>query len=70
MKIVICASIAFTNKIKEVSDILTKQGHRVEIPYMARKILDGEVSLREFLRIKKKNVEKLARRDTLLFKAR
>lgn len=55
MKIVICASVAFTNKIKEIADILSEQGHKVEIPYMAKKILDGEISLEEFLKIKQQN---------------
>lgn len=54
MKITLCASIAFTNKIKEVADILLKQGHSVEIPYMAKKILDGDISLEEYLKIKQK----------------
>ncbi|MBZ9577670.1 hypothetical protein KJA13_01390 [Patescibacteria group bacterium] len=55
MKIVICASIDFTRKIKEMADMLLRQGHEVEIPFYSQKILDGEVSLEEFLRIKQKD---------------
>jgi len=55
MKIVICASISFTHKIKEVSDELKKLGHKVEIPFYSEKILGGELSLEEYERIKQKN---------------
>jgi len=53
MKIVICASVDFTPKIKEIADVLLKQGHKVEIPLLSQKILNGEISLEDFLRIKK-----------------
>ena len=52
MKIAICASVAFTGKIKEIADELTGLGHEVEIPFSAKKILDGEISLGDFLKIK------------------
>jgi len=55
MKIVICASISFTHKIKGVSDELKKLGHKVEIPFYSEKILNGELSLEEYERIKQKN---------------
>ncbi len=55
MKIVICASVDFTYKIKEIADVLLKQEHRVELPFYSQKILDGEVSLEEYLRIKQKD---------------
>ena len=55
MKIVICASISFTHKIKEVSDELKKLGHKVEIPFYSEKILSGELSLEEYEKIKQKN---------------
>ncbi len=55
MKITICGSIDFTYKIKEVADVLSKQGHKVEIPYMAQKILNGVISLEEFQNIKQKD---------------
>lgn len=53
MKITICASVDFTNKTKEVADLLLKQGHKIEIPFYSQKILKGELSLEEYLRIKK-----------------
>jgi hypothetical protein len=54
MKIAICSSVAFTNKIKEVADELVKLGHEVEIPFSAQKILNGDISLESFLDIKDK----------------
>lgn len=54
MKIAICSSVAFTEKIKEVADELKKLGHETEIPYSAQKILDGEISLENFLKVKDK----------------
>jgi len=55
MKIVICASINFTNEIKKVADILSRQGHKVEIPFYTQRILRGEDSLENFVRIKEKD---------------
>ena len=55
MKIVICASIDFTPKIKEVADILSAQGHEVEIPFTSQRILRGEFTLEDFLHEKDKN---------------
>ena len=55
MKIVICGSISFTPKIKEIADKLKKRGHSVEIPFYSQKILSGEISLEEFERIKQQN---------------
>ena len=52
MKIVICASVDFTPKIKEIRDELEKMGHDVEIPSMAKKILADEIKLEEFLAVK------------------
>jgi hypothetical protein len=52
MKIAICASIEFTPKIKEIADLLTKQGHEVEIPLTSQKILRGELTLENFLKEK------------------
>lgn len=61
MKIVICASINITPKIKKVADELEKMGHEVEIPYMSQKILNNECSLEDFLKEKEKNGDKLFR---------
>jgi diphthamide synthase subunit DPH2 len=49
MKITICASIQFTPKIKEIADSLKKYGHEVTIPDGAERIINGEISLEEFL---------------------
>lgn len=55
MKIVICGSIDMTPKIKEVSDILVKNGHETDIPFTSQKIINGELTLEEFKNEKKKN---------------
>lgn len=52
MKIVICASIDLTPQIKEAKDGLEQLGHTTEIPFMAKKIMAGEVFLAEFLAVK------------------
>ena len=54
MEIVICASISFTYKVKELADILSGYGYKVEIPFMSQKILSGEVSIEKFLSTKEK----------------
>jgi len=54
MKITICASVDFTPKIKEVADLLSKQGHDVEIPYYSKKILSGKASLDDYKKVKEK----------------
>jgi len=55
MKIVICASISFTDKIKEVADQLSAKGHVVEIPFGAQRIINGELTLEQFLSEKQEN---------------
>lgn len=55
MRIVICASISFTDKIKEVADQLSEQGHSVEIPFTSQRIINGELTFEEFLKEKQKN---------------
>ncbi|MFH2018597.1 MAG: hypothetical protein ABII98_01255, partial [bacterium] len=55
MKIVICGSIDFTPKIKEIADILSNQGHNVDIPLTSQRIIDGELTLEDFLNEKNKN---------------
>jgi len=52
MKIIICASVDITPKIKELKEALEKMGHSVEIPYVSMKIIAGEISLEEFLAVK------------------
>ena len=55
MKITICASISSTPKIKEVADRLMALGHETKIPFTAKKIINGELSLAEYLCEKEKN---------------
>jgi hypothetical protein len=52
MKITICASVERVQEIKEIPDRLTAQGHDVLIPFYTQKLLDGEVSLEEYKRVK------------------
>ena len=47
MKIVISASLDFTEAIKDIADKLIKQGHQVIIPKTAKMILDGKVRLEQ-----------------------
>jgi len=63
MKIVICASISFTYKIKKISDELKKLGHEVEIPFSSKRILNGEISLEEFEKTKRKKGDIEFRRE-------
>lgn len=55
MKIVICGSIEFTPKIKEVADILIERGHEVDIPLTSQRIINGELTLEEFKKEKQQN---------------
>ena len=55
MKIVICGSIDFTPKIKKAADILSKQGHDVDIPFTSQRIINGKLTLEDFLSEKDKN---------------
>ncbi|MCX6814914.1 MAG: hypothetical protein NTY20_04680 [Candidatus Aenigmarchaeota archaeon] len=52
MKIAICGSIDFTMKIKEINEALLGMGHKTELPFMTKKILNGEQSMEEFLKVK------------------
>ena len=47
MRITICGSLDFTNKIKETADILEKQGDTVVIPHGSRLILSGKTALEQ-----------------------
>jgi len=62
MKIVICGSISFTYEIKKICESLKKLGHEVEIPFYAKRILNGEISLEEYEKIKQKNGDLKLRR--------
>ncbi len=73
MKIVVCGSIEFTPKIKEAADTLTGHGHKVEIPITSQRIIDGELTLEDFLREKeingdtsfRKNIERKIKDDVI-----
>jgi hypothetical protein len=52
MDIVICCSVDFTYKIKEIKEELEKRGHSVKIPFFTGKILSGEVSYKEYMNTK------------------
>lgn len=54
MMITICSSVDFTPKIIEIKNQLESKGWTVNIPYYTKKILDGEISFEEFLKIKNK----------------
>lgn len=55
MKIIICSSINFTPKIKEVSHELIKNGHEVNIPLTSQRIINGELTMEEFQKEKQQN---------------
>ena len=59
MKIAICGSIDFVAKIKEVADTLSKEGHSLDIPLSAQRILTGELTLEEFKNEKNKEDRKI-----------
>lgn len=52
MKIAICASLDFTNKIIDIAKQLTKQGYEVIIPKTSEMILNKEVTLEQILKEK------------------
>jgi len=55
MKIAICASINITPKIKEVAKKLRKRNHEIIIPVTSQRILDGRLTMEDFLEEKNKN---------------
>ena len=55
MKVIICGSIHFTYKIKEIADKLQGFGHETEIPLTSAKIINNEMTLEEFKNEKEKN---------------
>lgn len=69
MKIVICASLDFTEKIKEIADKLTEMGHEVVIPKTSKMILKGEVSLEQVMEEKgtRKFSERMKEHDILKY---
>ncbi len=55
MKIVICGSINFTPKIEETADLLISLGHEVDIPLTSQRIINGELTLDDFINEKEKS---------------
>ncbi len=49
MKIVICAGLDFTDRIKEIADKLVERGHEVIIPRTSEMILNGKISLEQVM---------------------
>lgn len=64
MKITICSSVNFTPKIKEVADNLTALGHETNIPTTSRRIINGELTMEEYLREKEMNGDAKFRNHT------
>lgn len=53
MHVVICSSIDFTPEIKQVALQLEAMGHTVDIPLTSQKIIDGELTMEEYLEEKR-----------------
>jgi len=49
MNIVICGSLKFSHQMKEIADSLIDKGFEVEIPWGAKKILDGTFDYDKFM---------------------
>ena len=52
MKITICSSLDFTDKVKEVADQLAQQNYKVTIPQTSERILNGEVTFEQIMKEK------------------
>ncbi|MEA1963108.1 MAG: hypothetical protein U9M94_02605 [Patescibacteria group bacterium] len=65
MKIVICGSIDFTPKIKEVADQLTSMGYEVDIPLTSQRIINGELTMEDFLKEKDQNGDSAFRESAM-----
>jgi len=61
MIITICSSVDFTPKIIEIKNELEKKGHRVNIPYVTQKIINGEISFEEYMNSKEKSGDIIVR---------
>lgn len=55
MKIVICASVVFSDKIIEIEKVLQKQGHTVDIPFVTKMIKEKKISFGQYKKDKEKN---------------
>jgi hypothetical protein len=56
VNIVICCSLDFTHEIKEIADNLIAMGHKVEIPLTSRRILNGEITVKQIKTEKERGV--------------
>lgn len=54
MVITICASVDFSTKIIEIKKDLELMGHTVNIPYFTQKIIDGVLTIDDYLKSKEK----------------
>jgi len=54
MKIVICASVVFSEEIIEITGVLEQQGHVVDIPFVTKLIRDKKISLEQYIVDKEK----------------
>lgn len=62
MHIVICSSIDFTSEIKSISEQLKEMGHTVDIPLTSEKIINGELSMDDYLAEKETSAESAVRK--------
>lgn len=52
MKIAICGSIVFSREMGEIAKELEEKGHKIDLPFYTKKILNGEISHEEFVKEK------------------
>lgn len=62
MHIVICSSIDFTYEVKRVARVLLDMGHTVDIPLTCKRIIQGELTLDEYLQEKERGGESARRK--------
>lgn len=55
MKIVICSSVVFSDKIIEITEILERQKHEVDIPFVTKMIRNKKISFEEYKKDKEEN---------------
>ena len=63
MKITICGSISSSEKMIEVANELARLGHTCDLPYSTRRIMNGELTLDEYLKEVKINGDKKFRKE-------
>lgn len=63
MKITICGSISSSPKMIEVANELAGFGHTVELPFSTRRIMNGELTLDEYLKEVEINGDKKFRKE-------